>query len=310
MSTMDIKQREDLRRKILQRNEGYGYGPDGSRLKRSLRYPLRTLRYYGLQTVALRRPYKVNYTTLWGDRMRFYLPESGALYYNGFFEANLTNFFVNFLQDGDTFFDIGANVGYYSLLGSSLVGPRGKVLSFEPTPRTFASLSENVRSKDNIEVFNNAVLDREVEIEFFDYGPKYSPFNSVVKRTSEQMFFKDKFEAIRVKAIAIDTFCKTRQVFPTFAKIDVEGSEHFILEAMSTVLDEARPLVSIEVSAAEELNDNCRKSTSILLSKGYECFEISAPGYLTAHIPRDVYDDDNLLFVHPTRRGRIDHLIR
>ena len=123
--------------------------------------------------------------------MTIYLPEAGNLYYFGFYEANLTNFMINALREGDTFVDIGAHVGFYSMLGSSLVGPEGSVLSFEPTPRTFAELSKNASQKANIAVFNSAVLDEETEIEFFDYGRRYSSFNSFKKRTSDEIFFKE-----------------------------------------------------------------------------------------------------------------------
>ena len=117
------------------------------------------------------------------------------VFYYGFFEANLSNFFINFLKEGDVFLDIGAHVGYYSILASDLVGESGQVISFEPTPRTFASLSENASRKNNIKVYNNAVLDEEIEIEFFDYGPKYSAFNSFKKRESDAIFFKNSVDS-------------------------------------------------------------------------------------------------------------------
>jgi FkbM family methyltransferase len=263
-----------------------------------------------MQFLAYRMPYKVTYTTLWGDTMRFYLPEGGMIYYYGFFESNLSNFFINFLQEGDVFFDVGAHVGYYSMLASSLIGDRGEVISFEPTPRTFASLLENAKTKKNIQVYNNAVLDRETEIEFFDYGPKYSAFNSFKKRTSEEIFFRNDVDKITVKTVAIDSFCKEKKLSPTLIKIDAEGSEHLILEAMSSVLDDMHPLVTIEVSDGEEWKYNCTKSIKILTDKNYDCYEISLGGYLTKRTASEDYTYDNLLFVHPTKYDRIKNLIK
>lgn len=300
--------RTSLKKEILSRQKLYEL--QGSRFKRFLKDPFRTLPYYMMQWAAYRKPYKVNYTTLWGDKMRFYLPEAGAIYYYGFFEANLSNFFINFLQEGDTFFDIGAHVGYYSMLASALVGDTGKVVSFEPTPRTFKSLEENAKTKKNIRVYNNAVLDKETEIEFFDYGPKFSAFNSFKKRTSSDIYFRNDAEKIKVKTISIDTFCKERNVVPTLIKIDAEGSEHLILAAMSSVLDTSHPLVTIEVSGGEEWKDNCMKSIKIFVDKGYDCFEISLEGYLSKHTIKEVYGYDNLLFVHPSKRSAVEHLIK
>ena len=119
--------------------------------------------------------------------MKYYLPECGSIYKNGYFEANLVNLFVNLLEDGDIFFDVGAHVGYYSMLASSLIGERGRVVSFEPTPRTFGLLIENARSKKNIAIHNLAVLDEEREVKFYDYGPVFAALNSTTrsKRTRE-----------------------------------------------------------------------------------------------------------------------------
>jgi FkbM family methyltransferase len=305
---MNQARRATLKKKILARQELYEL--QESRLKRLLKDPLRTFKYFVMQFLAYRRPYKVSYTTLWGDTMRFYLPEAGAIYYYGFFEANLSNFFINFLEEGDTFFDIGAHVGYYSMLASSLVGEKGRVVSFEPTPRTFASLSENANSKKNIEVYNNAVLNKEMEIEFFDYGPKFSVFNTFKKRTSEDIFFKDDVEKIKVKTIAIDSFCKEKNVWPTFIKIDAEGSEYLILEAMSFVLDTAHPLVTIEVSNDKDLQENSRKSITTLTQKGYQCFKILLDGDLEEYTLENLPKYDNFLFVHASKRDRIQHLVK
>lgn len=305
---MKKEARQKLKKEILSRQELYEL--QGSRLKRLLKDPVRTLPYYFMQWLAYRKPYKVTYTTLWGDTMRFYLPEAGAIYYYGFFEANLSNFFINFLKDGDVFFDVGAHVGYYSMLASALVGEKGRIFSFEPTPRTFKSLEENAKTKKNITAYNNAVLDQETEIEFFDYGPKFSAFNSFKKRTSDEIFFKDKAERIVVKTVSLDKFCKKNNLAPTLIKIDAEGSEHLILAAMSDILNTSRPLVTIEVSGGEEWKDNCMQSIKILTEKGYDCYEISLEGYLSKHTIRDVYTYDNLLFVHPTKKSTISHLLR
>ena len=53
----------------------------------------------------------------------------------------------NFLQEGGSFFDVGAHVGYYSMLASELVGKSGHIYSFKPTPRTFETLKENAGKK-------------------------------------------------------------------------------------------------------------------------------------------------------------------
>lgn len=300
---MDTHAREQLKKEILVRNELYTL--QGSRLRRLLKSPLKTSLYFVMQGLGYIHPYKVRYTTLWGDTMSFYLPEGGALYYYDMFEANVTNFFINFLREGDTFLDVGAHIGYYTLLASVLVGESGKVHSFEPTPRTFISLQHNVHAKKNITVNNNAVLDEEKEITFFDYGPKFSAFNSFHKRTSEDIYFKDDAEKITVKTVSLDKYCVRNTISPTVIKIDAEGAEHLILQTMTDILQKDKPLVTIEVTGGDEWEENCTHSIDILLSHGYIPFEITLEGNLTPHVRKEKYGYDNLLFAHPSAMSRI-----
>ncbi len=304
---MDNTKKLQLQVKIISRYELYKL--QGSRTKRFLKDPARTLVFYVMQSLAYIKPYKITHDTLWGSKMSYYLPEGSMVFYYGFFEANLSNFFINFLREGDVFLDIGAHVGYYSILASDLVGESGQVISFEPTPRTFASLSENANRKNNIKVYNNAVLDEEIEIEFFDYGPKYSAFNSFKKRESDAIFFKNSVDSFKVKTVAIDTFCQKNSLSPTFIKIDAEGSEYLILKAMSGVLDRDYPIVTVEVSNDGDLLENSIRSVTLLEDKGYECFTITLLGNLMKRVSTEIPVYDNLLFVHPSKKSRIQNLI-
>src|SRR6266566_3930390 len=89
--------------------------------------------------------------TFWGEEMTVLYPDgvSAALYQYGFFETGLTRMVVNYLKPGMTFFDVGAHYGYFTLLGSQLVGGAGQVHSFEPTPATFEVLRGNTAGRAN-----------------------------------------------------------------------------------------------------------------------------------------------------------------
>lgn len=304
---MNSDQRKILTSKILKRYELYKL--QYSKLRRVLKDPFRTIPYFLMLLIAYRHPFKVKYRTLWGDTMSFYLPEGNAIYYYGFFEANLSNFFINFLQDGDIFFDVGAHVGYYSILASNLVAPNGQVHSFEPTPRTFISLKENASLKNNVIVNNLAVMNSEQEIQFTDYGPKYSAFNSYRNRTGKEMSFLSKPELIKVKTTSLDAYRQKNKISPTIIKIDAEGAEHIILEAMGHILLEDKPIVTIEVAGGEEWKNNCQQSINLLLSKGYDMYEINLNGFLKAHSKKESYSYDNLVFVHPKKLSRIKNLL-
>ncbi len=304
---LTAEQREELKNKILGIHK-----TSETRFKRSdrlLKEPLKAIPFFIKQVIARIRPFKVNYKTLWGDKMSFYLPEGNAVYYYGFYEADLTNFFINAIQDGDVFFDIGTHVGFYTLLASNLTAPRGSVHGFEPTPRTFKTLSQNLSEKKNVFLNNVAVLDKATEIDFVDYGPKNSAFNTYKSRDGKEMAFLGKPEHVTVKAISLDAYAKEKQVRPTIIKIDAEGAEHLILQSMNEILSTARPIVTIEVGGGAEWKKNCDQSIDFLLAKGYDCFETTIEGRLKKHDRKDIYHYDNLVFVHPDNMDKVRGII-
>lgn len=303
---MNEKQRKILKGKIIKRYALYRL--QYSRLRRLLKDPFRTLPYYIMQAIAYRHPFKVKKKTLWGAPMSYYLPEGNAIYYYGFFEANLTNFFINFLREGDVCFDIGAHVGYYTMLAKELVGETGSVHSFEPTPRTFRSLAENTQDFKNVKVNNVAVFNKETEIEFVDYGPKYSAFNSYKRRTGEDMDFLEKPKVVLAKTISLDNYCKRGSLRPTMVKIDAEGAEYIILQAMTDIIANVKPIITIEVAGGDEWKDNCAKSIELLQSNGYECFEATLEGQLKKHYPQATYSYENLIFVHNEKLSLIQSM--
>lgn len=305
---MTTEEKQRVKDKIIEGNELYKL--KDSRVKRILKNPFRTIPYFVMNAIAHIHPYRVNYKTFWGDRLSFFLPEGNAIYYYGFFEANLTNFFINFLREGDVFYDVGAHVGYYTTLGSNLVGNSGQVHSFEPTPRTFQSLAANVRDKINVCVHNNAVMDTETEIEFSDYGPKFSAFNSYKNRVGVDVGFLPSPEKVNVRTISLDAYTEKNNLKPTLIKIDAEGAEHIILQAMTNILSTHKPVVTIEVAGNDEWKNNCHDSIALLKKYGYVGYEISLEGYLRAHEEQQTYNYDNLVFAHPHNSERIKALMR
>ena len=71
-------------------------------------------------------------------------------------EARLNKFLLRHLREGTVFFDIGACLGYYSLLASKLVGPAGRVYAFEPSPAVMPVLRRNLGGKANVSIEEKA----------------------------------------------------------------------------------------------------------------------------------------------------------
>ena len=91
-----------------------------------------------------------------GNKMFLDEKDSLLLSINKIYEKNETNFVKDSVNKGDIVIDIGANIGYYTLMFAKLVGDTGKIYSFEPDPRNFLILEKNIQ----INGYNNVILEK------------------------------------------------------------------------------------------------------------------------------------------------------
>jgi len=92
------------------------------------------------------------------------------LYFKGVHEKNSTRFYVNEIKPGMRILEIGANIGYYALIGAKAVGDAGRVYAFEPSPDNFNLLQKNVMLnslEDRFELYPYGVGAREDELTFY-----------------------------------------------------------------------------------------------------------------------------------------------
>lgn len=147
------------------------------------------------------------------------------------------------LRHGDVFYDIGANIGVYSLWAGSLVGSTGRVYAFEPAERASvwlaALIAENRAS--NVEIVRRAVGDRAEDVELHTMTGA-SGLSSVVPglRLSATGGTVE-----TVSSVSFDTFAADHRK-PTLVKIDVEGYEPAVVRGMAGVLEDVRPVVVFE----------------------------------------------------------------
>jgi FkbM family methyltransferase len=299
---MNTKERKELIDTIIKREQLRLL----NRTSRLLHDPINALPYYILATCARIKPFRMTFKTLWHTHMTCFLPEGNTFYYYGYCEANLTNFFTRYTQEGMVCMDVGAHVGIYSMLFSELTGKKGSVHSFEPTPWTFELLKENTKKLSNVHINNNAIAETKRTLIFADYGPGYGAYNSAHSGGAPAL---DKQPDIsQIDSISLDNYCSQNSIIPNIIKIDSEGFEFEVLSgAKSLLLDynKQRPLVTIEVANGEEWADNRNKAFAFLQSANYTAYEINVSGHITPHHERTMYEYDNLLFI-PTER--IDEL--
>ena len=237
--------------------------------------------------------------TFFGRDMRVHLPDlvAAKLYQYGFFEEGLTRAIIEKLQPGDTFIDIGAHVGYYTLLASQLVGAEGHVVAFEPTPRTRTELAANTAGLDNVRIVPMAAWDATERLTLQDFGWRQSSFNSVI---AARVDGNARFETIEVEAVAMDDWLEAHGLVPAFIKIDAESAEQRVLRGLRRTIEQHHPILSLEIgdynlpgvpSSAELIQS--------IVEQGYDAFEYRDGG-LVEHLLVDRYGYDNLIFM-PSR---------
>ncbi|MEA5518137.1 FkbM family methyltransferase [Limnoraphis robusta] len=205
----------------------------------------------------------------------------------------------NLIRSGMTVFDIGANVGDYTLLFSELVEQAGRVYVFEPTYSTYNKLTERVQQQkcENVEIYQNAIFSENIEIEFNEFAEEYSVWNSIGK---PQMLNPDNaleyvpiVKTERVDAITLDSFCQQHDIKTIdYLKIDVEGAESdALLGALGLLREKAVRFIQFEISQKmlEGLSRKAQDTFDILIQNGYECHRITPDG----KIGEEVRDSDS-----------------
>ena len=237
---------------------------------------------------------------VWGEEMTVVYPEINALGISryGFYEEGLTRMVLAHVEPGMTFLDVGANVGYFSLLAAWLVGGTGQVHSFEPTPTTFEVLQLNLGLKPNVRLNKVAVGSQSGTATLNDYGPSLSGYNSMYTARMVESALKrinsTKFEAT---VISLDEYVAQESLSPNFVKINAESNDYQILLGMEETLNRCHPAISVEVGDMDvEGVPSSRDLVLYLANKGYHPFEFSG-GRIIRHQLKERYEYGDILFL-------------
>lgn len=237
--------------------------------------------------------------TFWDQPMHVVLPErvSLTLLRYGYFEAELTRALIRLLQPGMVFFDVGAHIGYFSLLTSELVGAQGRVHTFEPTPTTFALLRRNTDSKANITLVNAAVYSKAGPVQLHDFGIMFSAFNSIYAGKMQDRERRGlRPREYTAPAVTLAHYIETTQVIPNVIKIDAEGAELSILQGLEPAFGRCRPIITVEVGDTIASGDMPRSRLVVdwLIDHGYRPTEFEK-GEFAPHRLENTYHYTNLV---------------
>jgi len=168
------------------------------------------------------------------------------------------------LRPGMTFYDLGANIGFLSLLAARLGGRDGRVVAFEADPEIATRLREHVVRNEFswIDVQEKAVWSASRRILFARTDPRISP-----DRGLGHIMDLVTADSIEIGAVSLDDFVRTSASVPDFIKCDVEGAEVEVIRGARCLLAEKHPGILCEIHSEE----NRRALLDELGRLGYAC---------------------------------------
>lgn len=146
--------------------------------------------------------------------------------YSGLHEFEEMAFLLHFLKEEDVFFDVGANVGSYTILASKVIG--ATTCSFEPSPKTFQHLENNIflnRIQNKVFLFNQGIGAEKGSMQF-----------SINQDTINHIVLNGKEESITIEINTLDHIVAEHNQIPKLIKIDVEGFETEVIRGASSLL--------------------------------------------------------------------------
>ncbi len=209
-----------------------------------------------------------------GYRMFLFLKEDAGLskdlYIYGKRENRTTDFVLSsgIVKEGDAVLDIGANIGYYALLWSALVGQGGRVYAMEPVGDNYNSLVQNMELNlsRNIRAFRLAAGESDSEASMYICGKRnYSAFYS--GGLPGHVHKRDIKGRETVKVVKIDGFLEDKRL-PTLIRMDIEGHEADVIKGMDRTL-EADIALLVEVHMNIMGSDRFREMVYTLKNKGF-----------------------------------------
>jgi FkbM family methyltransferase len=196
------------------------------------------------------------------------------------------------LEPGETFYDVGANIGFYSTLAGRLVGSTGRVYAFEPFPKSagFARLNAEMNNFSHVQVIEAAVTQQNTTVTL-------SVAESSAHHSTAHSEYGEK--SIQVKGMSIDSFLQGDVRKPDVIMIDVEGAEMEVLYGMTETIEVHKPTIMCEV---HWIGDDFTKFCDQILFP----LDYTVSTYFGEPIPKNL-ERYHALLLSPKHQSRIDH---
>lgn len=168
-------------------------------------------------------------------------------YWLGTYEQDLQQAIQDWVKPGYVIYDLGANIGYVSLLFARATGSSGQVFAFEPLPSNQERLQKNITLNNDLHVtlIPSAVSDKSGSATFMVHNS--GGMGKVKEAAGREQGFANE---ISVQTVALDDFATTHPA-PHLVKIDIEGGEVLALRGMQSLLKKERPILFLELHGLE-----------------------------------------------------------
>lgn len=196
------------------------------------------------------------------------------IYFFGAYEPIEVHLLSTLLEPDAIFLDIGANVGFYSLMLSQFV-PRGKVYAFEPVAANFSTLERNINANqlgNRIQVVRKGLWNLSTTLEFSLPDDEHNNLGSFSAGRSEL-----KKNKVNCEVITLDSFVDSEKLSRLdVMKMDIEGAEFFALKGAEQTLKKFQPIIQIELNrrACEAFDCSLQDLEALLKSLNYTFYKV------------------------------------
>lgn len=224
------------------------------------------------------------------------------LFWYGYYEKELGDLIRKILLPGDIFLDIGANIGYFSLLAAKHQ-PTARIFSFEPVSPIFNLFEQNISLNDikNITAINSAVGEANSENYIYISGADNTGMSSFQKPEN----YSGSTE--KVKIVSIDEWFSNSGLSKIdLIKLDIEGSELSALKGMKEALLNFKPAVVSEINPEmlRQFNTKAVDIFNYLNDLNFCGFFIFKSGEIFPIDSYETTETNNVLFIH---KEKVEH---
>jgi|SaaInlStandDraft_2_1057019.scaffolds.fasta_scaffold01074_4 FkbM family methyltransferase len=214
---------------------------------------------------------KSEFVNIEGNRLFLDVEDALFLSVNGLHEKTETELIKKEIKKGDFVIDIGANIGYYTLLFAKLVGSSGHVLAFEPESKNFELLKKNVNENNykNVTLIQKAISNENKIKNFY-----LTHSGTTAHRLSKP---HDGNDSIKIETIYLDDFLKNFKKPVNFVKIDIHGAEGKAIKGMLSTIKKTPSIKILQEwwpDAIKDYDMEPEEHLNILTKLGFSLYEI------------------------------------